>query len=123
MLVQGQGLVLGKYAHGVDSGVDTVAERKVDDPVFPAECHSRLRNVAGEDAETRALPAREEHGNHFFVHHSSHLYSCSFSHTREAGLPKAGPRFCPRRFRKLLTGLFPALPVQLPAYNTGIGKS
>ena len=35
--IQLQGLILGQDAYGVDTGVDTVGQREVDDAVLPAE--------------------------------------------------------------------------------------
>ena len=55
--VEGQGAVLGQHAHGVEAGVDAVAEGEIDDPVLAAEGNGRLGHVGGEYAQPAALAA------------------------------------------------------------------
>ena len=41
------------------------------DSVFAAEADRRLRHALRENAEPRSLPAREQHGDHFFLNQAS----------------------------------------------------
>ena len=64
--VQHEGLVLSKHAHHVDTRIRAVGKREVNDAVFAAERHRRLRAPAGEHAQTAALATRQDHGYAFF---------------------------------------------------------
>lgn len=58
ILVQFQRLVLRQYAHRVDSRIDAVAERKIDNAIFRAEGNRRFCNIVGESIQTATLSAR-----------------------------------------------------------------
>ena len=64
--VQFQRLVLGQDPHGTDPGIPAVAEGKVNDPVFGAEKHRRFGHVFGQDSQTAALAAGQDHSQTFY---------------------------------------------------------
>ena len=55
MGIQTKGLILCQNAYRINSRVDTVAERKVDDAIFSAECHRRFGHLLRENTETASL--------------------------------------------------------------------
>ena len=65
VVVQLKRLILGQNADGVDAGIDTVGQRKVDDAIFPSERNGRFGDLVGEDPQPAALSARKKHGNAF----------------------------------------------------------
>ena len=69
MTVQPQRLILCKYPNRVHTGVDAIAQRKINDTVFPAECHGRLGHFRGKYAKSAALTSGQQHGDHFFFDH------------------------------------------------------
>ena len=73
--VELQGAILGQNAHGVDAGIGAVGKGKVDDAVFPAEGDRGLRHFTGQDIESAALAAGQQHGDTFFFH----VFSSSFA--------------------------------------------
>ena len=77
VLVELQRLILGQDAHGIDTGVDAVAKRKVDDAVFAAEGDGRLGGFLRQNLQTAALAAGQQHGDYAFflkIHGHSSLY-------------------------------------------------
>ena len=71
VLVEQQGLVLGKDAHALNAGIHTVRERKVDNTVFATIWNSGFCQVFREHAQPAALAACKEHGDDFlFWHHN-----------------------------------------------------
>ena len=66
--VQLQGAVLGQHTHGVDAGVGTVGQGKVDDAELPSKGDGGLGHIPGEDIETAALAPGQQHGDTFFFH-------------------------------------------------------
>src|SRR5215210_1220087 len=50
MVLERIGPILGDHGHVVDVGVDTVAERKIDDPILARERDRRLSALLCEDA-------------------------------------------------------------------------
>ena len=79
--VQLQRPVLGQHAHGVDAGVGTVGQGKVDDAEFTAEGDGGLGHGAGEDIQAAALSASQQHSDTLFFHGwiSSFSYFSLFS--------------------------------------------
>ena len=69
MGIQSERLVLSKHANGVNTGVDTVTQRKIDNSVFTAKSHGRFRNLRGKNPEPGALSAGQKHGYHLFLYH------------------------------------------------------
>ena len=67
--VQTQRLILRQNTHGVNTGVDAVAEREVDNTVLSAERYCRLGDFLRQDTKTAALTSCKKHGNHFFFNH------------------------------------------------------
>ena len=70
--VQLQRAVLRQHAHHVDARIGAVGERKIDDAVFSAIGNCRLGDILGQDAQTAALAAREQHGNALLLPHCEH---------------------------------------------------
>ena len=66
--VQLQGTVLGQHTHGVNAGVGTVGQGKVDDAELPSKGDGRLGHIPGEDIEPAALAPGQQHGDTFFFH-------------------------------------------------------
>ena len=66
--VELQGAVLGQNADGVNAGVGTVGQGKVDDAVLAAEGDAGLGHVLRQRVETRALSACQQHGYTVFLH-------------------------------------------------------
>ena len=62
--------VLGQHAHGVNTGIDAVREREIDDAVLSAERHGRLCHLRGQNSEPASLAAGKQHGYHFFLDHT-----------------------------------------------------
>ena len=71
MCIQTKRLILGEDTYRIDAGVDTVAERKVNDPILSAEGNGWLCNLLGEDAKPASLTSRQQHRNHFFSYHDT----------------------------------------------------
>ena len=66
VLVEFQGLILGQNAHGIDAGVDAVAQREVDNAIFSAEGDGGLGGFLRQDLQTAALAAGQQHGDYTF---------------------------------------------------------
>ncbi len=69
-------LILCQDTDGINTGVDTVGQRKVDNTVFAAKRHRRLCYVLGEYIQSAATAAGQQHCYAFFLpRHSfcSHL--------------------------------------------------
>ncbi len=67
VFIEHHGLVLGEDPHRLNPGIDAVGKRKVDDPVFAAVGHRRLCQILGQNAQTAALPARQQHCHTFLL--------------------------------------------------------
>ena len=65
VVIQLKGLVLGQDADRIDAGVYAVRQREVDDPVLSAEGDRRFGDLVGQDAESAALAACQQHGDAF----------------------------------------------------------
>ena len=79
ILIQLQRLILGQNTHSVDAGVDTVAQRKIDDTVFAAEGNGRLGGFLRQDLEPAALAAGKQHRNYaLFLKIHGHSSLCRF---------------------------------------------
>ena len=77
VLVELQGLVLGENTYGVDTGIDAVGQRKVDDAVLAAEGDGRLGGFLRQNLQTAALATGQQHGDYTFflkIHGHSSLY-------------------------------------------------
>ncbi len=61
VVVERARVVLGQDDDVIDIGVDAVRQREVDDPVLAAEGDGRLGPLLGQDRETLAFAAREDH--------------------------------------------------------------
>ena len=71
VLEQRLALELSEDIRGIDSGVDQIAEYKVDNPVFPAEGDSRLGPVFGQRIKAGSLSAGQHHCKNSTIHGSS----------------------------------------------------
>ncbi|OQA26944.1 MAG: hypothetical protein BWY61_00427 [Firmicutes bacterium ADurb.Bin354] len=69
MRVQPEWLILCKNAHGIDSRIDAVTQRKIDDPVFSAKRNRRLCHLSGKHAQSASLAPRQKHRYHLFLYH------------------------------------------------------
>ena len=79
ILIQLQRLILGQNTHSVDAGVDTVAQRKIDDTVFAAEGNGRLGGFLRQDLKPAALAAGKQHRNYaLFLKIHGHSSLCRF---------------------------------------------
>ena len=79
ILIQLQRLILGQNTHSVDAGVDTVAQRKIDDTVFAAEGNGRLGGFLRQNLEPTALSAGKQHRNYaLFLKIHGHSSLCRF---------------------------------------------
>ena len=79
ILIQLQGLILGQNANGVDAGVDTVAQRKINDTVFAAEGNGRLGGFLRQNLKPAALAAGKQHRNYaLFLKIHGHSSLCRF---------------------------------------------
>ena len=65
------GFVLDEDSDFSKPRVEAVAERKIDNTIFPSEENRRLGPMFGEGLKTLALPARQHHGEH--VQHCGQL--------------------------------------------------
>ena len=63
VLVEFQGLILCQNAHGVDAGVDAIAQREVNDAVFAAKGDSGFCCFFGQNLQSAALTAGQQHSN------------------------------------------------------------
>ena len=59
VLVQFKRTILSKHAYRVDTAVDAIGKRKVDDAILRSERNGRFCNRGRENAQSRALSARE----------------------------------------------------------------
>ena len=57
MGIETKRLILRQHTHGVNTRIDTVTERKVDDPVFAAERYSRFCNLRRKHTQSASLTA------------------------------------------------------------------
>ena len=71
--VQLQGHILGQHAHGINTAVGAVGQREVDDAVLAAIGNGRLGNLLGQDAQTAALAASQQHGDTSLLLHGNTL--------------------------------------------------
>ena len=79
ILIQLQRLILGQNTHSVDAGVDTVAQRKIDDTVFAAEGNGRLGGFLRQNLKPAALSAGKQHRNYaLFLKIHGHSSLCRF---------------------------------------------
>jgi hypothetical protein len=62
MTVERMRFVLDQDGHLPQAGVQAVAQREIDDAIFPAERHRRFRALLGKRIQAFALPARQHHG-------------------------------------------------------------
>ena len=62
MPVERMGFVLDQDGNLAQTGVQAVAEREVDDAIFPAERNCRFRALIREGIQALALTAGEHHG-------------------------------------------------------------
>jgi hypothetical protein len=69
--VERVGFVLDEDCDFSKPGVKAIAERKIDNTIFPAKGNRRLSPMFSEGLETFALPARQHHGEH--VQHCGEL--------------------------------------------------
>ena len=74
MLIQTQRLILCQHADGIHTGVNAVAQRKIDDTISPTVCNGRLCHLSCQHAQTTALSTRQKHCYHFFFTHITHPY-------------------------------------------------
>src|SRR5207253_7199492 len=64
MVVQAVRTVLGQYGNSINSRVDAVRQREVDDAVLSRERHRRLGALSRQYAESLPLPASQDDGGH-----------------------------------------------------------
>ena len=64
--------VLRQHADDVDARIGAVGERKVNDAILSAVGNRRLGDLLGQDAQTAALAARQQHGYALLLPHSKH---------------------------------------------------
>jgi hypothetical protein len=64
MPVERVGFVLNEDSNFSKPGIEAIAERKIDNPIFPAKGNRRLGSMFGEGIQTFTLPTREDHGEH-----------------------------------------------------------
>ena len=74
MCVQTQWLILCQYTDRINTRINTIAQREIDDTIFSTKSNCRFGNLSSKYAKSAALPARKEHGNHFFLNHA--ITSC-----------------------------------------------
>ena len=74
--VQLQGAVLGQDTHGINAGVDTVGQGKINDAVLASKGDGGFGHMAGQGVEAAALSSGQQHGHDFFLH-AVHLLSVS----------------------------------------------
>ena len=80
VLVQDEGLILGKDTDGINVGVNAVGQREIDDTIFTAERYCRFGELLGQRVQTRALTACQDHCDHFFCHKISPLNILALRH-------------------------------------------
>ena len=80
MCIQSQRLILGQHPHSVYSGINTVAQRKINNTILAAKSYSRFCNLCRKNSQSTALSARQQHGNHFLFKHcvTSFLVRCIY---------------------------------------------
>jgi hypothetical protein len=66
VVIKGLGFVLGQHDDLVNSGVDAVAQCKVDQPINAAEGNRRFGAVSGEGHEPLTSPASHDKGQSIF---------------------------------------------------------
>jgi hypothetical protein len=64
MTVKRVGFVLDEDGDFSKPGVEAIAERKIDNTIFPAKGNCRLGPMFSERVKTFALPTRQHHGEH-----------------------------------------------------------
>ena len=66
ILVQLQRLILGADAHGINVGIHTVRNGKIDDSILSTKRNCRLSSFLGQRIQARPLAAGQDHCYHFF---------------------------------------------------------
>ena len=69
MCIQPQRLILCQNTYRINSGINTVAKRKINYPVLSPKCYRRLGNLGRQNTETASLPTCQQHCNHFLLNH------------------------------------------------------
>lgn len=62
--VEGVGFILNEDGDFAEPGVKAIAERKIDNTIFPAKGNRRFGPMFGEGVETFALAACQHHGEY-----------------------------------------------------------
>ena len=77
MGIQPQRLVLCQHTHGINAGIDAVAQWKIDDAVLSSEGYGRLGHLGSQHTQSAALSTGKEHCYHFLSNHVITSRSCS----------------------------------------------
>ena len=67
--VQVERLILGQNPYGVDTGIGTIAEYKINNFVLAAKGDCRFCDIFGERAQAAALSPCQDECHHFFFYH------------------------------------------------------
>ena len=93
MGVQLQRHILGQNANRIDSRINAVAQRKINNTVFPPKRNCRFRHLGCQNSKAAAAASGQQHRNHFLLDHFHYL---STSYLLQ---PKVRQRLCLRPFR------------------------
>ena len=69
MGIQTQRAVLCQDSDGVDTGINSVGKRKINDSVLSAKRYCRFGDLGSKDAQSAALAAGKQHCDHLFLNH------------------------------------------------------
>ena len=73
IFIQYQWLILCQNAYRINSGIDTVGKRKINDTIFPAKWNCWFCELLGLCIQSGTLSAGKKHRNHFFRHKATLL--------------------------------------------------
>ena len=61
-------LILGENTYGVDTRIDAVGKRKINNSVFTAVRNGGLCHILSQSVQSASLSACQKHGNDFFFY-------------------------------------------------------
>ncbi len=73
MCIQLQRHILRQHSHGIHTGINAVAQGKIDDSIFTPKGNCRLCHLGCKNAKTAAAASCQQHRYHFLLDHHDHL--------------------------------------------------
>ena len=81
ILIENKRLILRKDTDGVDTGINTVRKREINNAILTAERHSRFSQLIRQRIESRSLSPGKDHSYHFLCHICVSLKNLAYKKT------------------------------------------